>query len=139
MTPRKRAAGSPAARLLAQPRLSEATLDATVFDIVHLHGGLVAHFRPAIAGFGRDGQPRWRTAVAADGKGFPDLVIVLPGGVMFREDKRDGQKPTPDQRMWLDRLDAAGADADVWTEADLRSGRILSEIRALRTPRGTIL
>jgi hypothetical protein len=47
--------------------------------------------------------------------GFPDLVIVVHGRVLFRELKRDGNKPTAEQRRWLTALAQAGQDAAVWT------------------------
>ncbi len=50
--------------------------------------------------------------------GFPDLVVVGPHGVIFRELKADRGRLTPDQRVWLDRLTEAGADADVWRPDD---------------------
>jgi hypothetical protein len=47
--------------------------------------------------------------------GFPDLVIVVHGRVLFRELKMDGNKPTAEQRRWLLALAQAGQDAAVWT------------------------
>lgn len=136
MTPRRRSpnarsAGSPAGRA---PRLLEKVLQSTTIDMAHVFGLTVAHFRPAIDGFDRNGQPRWRTAVEADGAGFPDLIVVGPGGLLAREEKRDGENPTDAQQKWLDLL-GLHIDAGVWREADLRSGRIEHELRALRTPR----
>ena len=64
-------------------------------------------------------------------EGFPDLVCVGPGGVLFRELKRQGKDPTPVQQRWLDALDAAGADADTWRPEDFYSGRIANELIAV--------
>ncbi len=47
--------------------------------------------------------------------GFPDLVIVVHGRVLFRELKQDGNRPTAEQRRWLMALAQAGQDAAVWT------------------------
>jgi hypothetical protein len=69
--------------------------------------------------------------------GFPDLVIVGRGGVLFRELKTAKGRLTDAQRTWLDRLSAAGADADVWRPTDLTSGRIAAELSALRRKRPT--
>jgi hypothetical protein len=63
--------------------------------------------------------------------GFPDLVCVGPGGVLFRELKRQGKSPTPAQQQWLDALAAAGQDAGVWRPEDLLSGRIGQELAAI--------
>lgn len=60
--------------------------------------------------------------------GFPDSVIVGPRGVLFRELKSDTGRPSAEQTTWLRQLQAAGADADVWTPQDKRSGRILNEL-----------
>lgn len=68
--------------------------------------------------------------------GFPDLVIAGAGGVLFRELKKAGQDPTPEQHIWLTALTAAGADAAVWRPADLRSDRVRTELQQLRRPWG---
>jgi hypothetical protein len=62
--------------------------------------------------------------------GYPDLTII-GRGVLFRELKVDGKYPTPAQRMYLESLRAAGADAEVWRPADWLSGRIAAQLRAL--------
>ncbi len=67
--------------------------------------------------------------------GFPDLVIVGPGGCLFRELKGDGGKVSPAQQKWVDALVAAGQDAGFWWPDDLRSGRITRELTALRRAR----
>ncbi|SDT74144.1 hypothetical protein [Actinoplanes derwentensis] len=68
--------------------------------------------------------------------GFPDSVIVGPRGVLFRELKSGTGRPNADQVVWLQRLQDAGADADIWTPQDRRSGRILNELNwvARRAP-----
>ncbi len=66
--------------------------------------------------------------------GWPDLVVKAPrgrAGVMFRELKREKQRPTPAQQEWLDALTADGMDAGVWRPSDLLSGRIARELAAL--------
>lgn len=65
-------------------------------------------------------------------KGWPDCVIAhpsKPGALIFRELKREKQRPTPDQQAWLDILTAAGLDAGVWRPVDLLNGTILRELR----------
>lgn len=64
--------------------------------------------------------------------GFPDLVIVGRGGLLFRELKKDGEHPSPEQRTWLDALTTAGADAGVWRPADLYGDRVRIELDRLR-------
>ena len=64
-------------------------------------------------------------------EGWPDWVICGPRGVIFRELKRQQEKPTRAQQAWLDGLAGAGLDADVWRPSDLLSGRIAREMAAL--------
>lgn len=106
--------------------LSEDDLLTTVLDMCKVLGLRVAHFRPARTEHG------WRTAVQGDGKGFPDLVICGPGGVLFRELKTATGRTSADQAAWLTDLAEGGQNAEVWRPEDLRSGRIEAELRALR-------
>jgi hypothetical protein len=85
-----------------------------------------AHFRPAMS---KDGN--WITAVQGDGKGYPDLTLVGANGVAWRELKSLTGRTSPEQVDWVADLKAAGADADIWTPADLASGRIKRELRDL--------
>jgi hypothetical protein len=66
--------------------------------------------------------------------GFPDWTICGPGGVIFRELKREGKHPTGAQLAWLDALTAAGVDAGVWCPSDLLAGRIARELARLSRP-----
>lgn len=105
--------------------MSEDDLLGTVLDMASTLGVRTAHFRPAQTAQG------WRTPVAGDGKGWPDLVLVGRGGVLYRELKSATGSPTADQEVWLAALCVAGQDTAVWRPADLRSGRILAELRAV--------
>lgn len=107
--------------------MSEDHLLVAVLDMAKQMGVLTAHFRPAQAKSGR-----WLTPVQGDGKGFPDVVLAGEGGLLFRELKSAKGILSPEQKVWLDVLAAAGADAGVWRPADLRSGRIEAETRAIR-------
>lgn len=112
--------------------MTEDDLLRAVLDLARILGLRTAHFRAAQLK-DRDGEARWVTAVQGDGKGYPDLTIVGPGGVLFRELKSERGIVAPEQKAWLDDLAAGGADAGVWRPADLRSGRISTELRALRS------
>lgn len=107
--------------------MTEDHLLRAVLDMARLFGITTAHFRPALSQSGR-----WHTAVAGDGKGFPDLVLVGAGGILYRELKTDVGRLRPEQVVWLRQLKAAGADAGMWRPADLHSGRIERELRAIR-------
>lgn len=50
--------------------------------------------------------------------GFPDLVLTRDR-VLYAELKKQGEKPRPDQIVWLDALASAGAEVYVWTIDDL--------------------
>jgi hypothetical protein len=108
--------------------MSEDDLLKAVLDMCRLFHLRAAHFRPALSQSGR-----WLTPVQGDGKGYPDLTIVGSGGVLFRELKSAKGVTSPEQREWIADLDRAAADVAVWKPADLRSGRIEAELRALRS------
>lgn len=105
--------------------MSEDDLLGAVLDMAAVHGIRTVHFRAAKTERG------WRTPVQGDGKGWPDLVLVGPRGVLFRELKSRAGLPTAEQQAWLGALGDAGQNAGVWRPADLRSGRILTELRAV--------
>ena len=109
--------------------MSEGQLQRAVVTLAHLLGYACAHFRPART------ARSWRTAVAADGAGWPDLVLCgCPAGgrwrLLFRELKGDGGRLEPGQAAWIARLQAAGQDARVWTAAMWRDGTIEEDLRA---------
>jgi VRR-NUC domain-containing protein len=63
--------------------------------------------------------------------GFPDLVIVGAGGVLFAELKSQDGRLRPEQKEWLHDLHAAGAIARVWYPDDLKSGAVSRELKRL--------
>lgn len=67
-----------------------------------------------------------------DKAGFPDLVLVGPKGVLFRELKDATRKPSDKQIDVGKRLTVAGADFAIWRPADMQSGRILRELQEIR-------
>jgi len=62
--------------------------------------------------------------------GYPDVTVVGPHGVLWRELKTERGRLTTDQRLWLDRLTEAGADADVWRPDDWPT-RIIAELAGI--------
>lgn len=70
--------------------------------------------------------------------GYPDVHVWAPRGQMFRELKRMGERPRPDQVATLTALHAAGADVGVWWPCCWYAGRIDRELAALagKTPIG---
>ena len=96
---------------------AEESFQSAVIDLAHLRGWRVAHFRRARTKNG------WRTAVSADGKGWPDLFLVheQTGRIMARELKIPPNRLTPEQDQWLRTLRACGIDAKVWTPDDWKN------------------
>ena len=84
-------------------------------DVIRLAqtlGWKVAHFRPAQTSKG------WRTAVAADGAGFPDLILVRDR-LIAAELKNEKGRVTNEQREWIAALEVAGIETYVWRPDDL--------------------
>jgi hypothetical protein len=84
-------------------------------------GWRVAHFPPISTT--RGGRTYWLTPVAADGKGFPDLLMVRDRPVVM-EVKGDGDYLKPDQEQWLIAWRLAGVEAHVVTPVMWRDGDV---------------
>jgi hypothetical protein len=106
--------------------ISEAELMQAVIDCAHLLGWKVAHFRPAMT------HGRWSTPVSADGAGFPDLVLVRGGRVIFAELKAAKGRVRPEQTEWLNALllaDGPTVRTYTWRPDDWFAGRIEDVLR----------
>lgn len=115
-------------RAILDAAMSEAELQREVIECAQYLGYRVAHFRPART---KDG---WRTPVAADGRGFPDLVMVRehPAGherVVYAELKSQTGEVEPDQQAWIDALRAAGEEVYVWYPRHWSSGLVEAVLR----------
>lgn len=86
------------------PAETEAEFQEAVIQIAQLQGWKAAHFRAARTAKG------WRTAVAADGAGFPDLVMVRNETLIFVELKSAGGRVSPLQKDWLAALTNVGLE-----------------------------
>lgn len=82
-----------------KPRLLESEFQQQVIEYAQGNGFIVAHFRPAR--ILRDGIEVWVTPVAADGKGFMDLVFAKAGIMIAAELKVHPNKPSEDQEKWI--------------------------------------
>lgn len=71
-------------------------------------------------------------------KGFPDIVAIGAGDILWRELKGDGKEPTDAQYEVLDLIRAAGGNAGWWNPDDWYSGRIKREMEAISRPRPLI-
>src|ERR1017187_10566901 len=65
--------------------------------------------------------------------GFPDLVIVGLGGVIFAELKSWTGRMSPDQTMWRYALECTGALFYLWNPTHLMSGAIDTVLHAIAT------
>lgn len=97
---------------VAPSDMSEAQLSDAVATVANGFGWRVAHFAPAHVG------DKWRTPVRYDGKGFPDLVLVGPGGILFAELKSANGRMSPDQRAWASDIGLAGGNHRLWRPSD---------------------
>lgn len=98
-------------------------MQSAVIELAHVLKWRCAHFRPAM-----NARGEWRTPVAADGKGFVDLVLVRDR-VLYRELKSARGTLSVEQQDWLHALKLAGADVDVWRPAQWLDGTIEQELR----------
>lgn len=105
--------------------MTEGELQGGVIETAQSLGYLVAHFRAAKT------EQGWRTAVEADGKGFPDLVLTGRKRVIFVELKNEKRKLEPEQQVWLDALQVAGAEVYLWRPINYTSGEVERVLRGL--------
>lgn len=62
--------------------------------------------------------------------GFPDSFMInkTTHRILVRELKRQREKPSAKQLVWLTAMDAAGLDVGVWRPMDLFNGTIVREL-----------
>ena len=108
--------GAGLAAVSEQP-LDGRTLQRAIIQLARQLGWRVAHTPPIQTERG------WRTAVSADGKGFPDLLLVRDR-VIVAEVKGDSDRMKPEQRDWLTAFRMANVMAYEWTPTQWRSGEI---------------
>lgn len=96
----------------------ESVFQDQVIELAHIYRWRVAHFRPAQTNQG------WRTPVSADGKGFPDLVIVRAPELIIAELKSQQGVLSADQKIWIADMQQVAAVASsnvevyVWRPSD---------------------
>ena len=98
------------------PKLSEEQFQQQVVDLAKLHGyTLIYHTHDS-----RRSQP-----------GFPDLVLISEhrGRALFRELKTETGRVSPAQFSWVAGMLLAKLNVGVWRPSDLKSGRIIKELK----------
>ena len=71
---------------------------------------------------------------ASGAAGWPDLVIIGAGGVIFRELKGPERFLSPWQTYVLQSLKRAGCDVGMWRPQDWESGAIQQTLKTLSLP-----
>lgn len=110
---------SPVTPTSSTPRMTEAQLQELVISLARCYHWRVAHFRAARTNKG------YRTPVAADGAGFPDLLMLKNGRLVVVELKSDTGKVARRQEEWLEAFYWADAEIATWRPADWINGEIL--------------
>lgn len=111
---------------MARDRLTGNALQKAIIDLAHMLGWRAAHFPAVLTKHG------WRTPVAADGKGFPDLLLVRDRVVAI-EVKGDGDRMRPEQKEWMSAFALAGVEALVVTPRMWEAGAV-EEVLSRRRP-----
>jgi len=95
--------------------ITESDFTRQVIDLAHVYHWKVAHFRAAMTKHG------WRTPVQADGKGFPDLVMVRKNRLIFAELKSEKGKMSDEQIEWACVLRATTIEIYDWRHSQFQS------------------
>ncbi len=83
--------------------MTENEFQTMVIDCAKLNGWQVAHFR-GVRTQRHDGSVFYQTPVQADGKGFPDLVMIRER-ILIVELKAEKGRTTSEQEVWLQLFD----------------------------------
>jgi hypothetical protein len=97
---------------LGIPHITEDEFQGAVIAEAKAHGWTIAHFRKAQTAHG------WRTPVAVDGKGWPDLFCLRGMRKFACELKVPPNRMSPEQEYWLKIMRAAGIRAYCWYPRD---------------------
>lgn len=101
---RKQKYGRKSARQIMNEQVSEKQFQANVIELAQRLGWKVAHFR-SVRTQRKDGSTHYATPVAADGEGFPDLVMARPlRNIIYAELKAEKGKFSMKQMEWMEVL-----------------------------------
>lgn len=93
---------------------------------------LDSHVRDLIGEYGLWGYHTRNSIGSA--RGWPDWVILGPGGALFRELKAERGTLSVDQRKVGSRLARVGFDWATWRPRDLLDGTIRRQLAAIAVP-----
>ena len=88
--------------------VNEAGLSRSVTELLTLRGWMWHHQRP-----GQTSGGRWNRGTEGN-SGFPDIVAVRHGRVVFIELKAQNGQVSPEQTAWHNALRIADVDAFIW-------------------------
>jgi hypothetical protein len=93
--------------------MTEREFQDAIVELAHLWGWRVFHARAAGTNKG------WRTPIAYDGKGYPDLTLIHPKGhIVFAEIKREtGSTTSDEQKAWAETLTECTNEINKWLAA----------------------
>ena len=103
---------------MAKQAIRGKDLQKSVIDLAHMKHWHVVH-NPTI----QDARGIWRTALAADSRGFPDL-LCFRDRVIAIEIKGDGDTMKPEQEEWRNRCHRAGVEHYVVRPKDWLDGTV---------------
>jgi hypothetical protein len=99
------------------PKMTEKEWQNQVLELAKLLGWKRAHFR-TVRVQRKNGSVYYETPVQANGKGFPDLIMVRGNRLIAAELKRDGEKLEPDQEEWARVLRNTPVEVYAWCPSD---------------------
>ena len=88
----------------------------TVIELAQTLGWRVAHFRSVQVVY--KNRTAWQTPVQADGRGFPDLLMLREGRQLVAELKSEAGELSQEQAEWLAAFQSGHVEAYVWKPSD---------------------
>jgi hypothetical protein len=119
-----KALGVEASRRAVERSISETQLEREIVKYLRGIGWYVAHFRTAM-----NERGDYRTPVAYDGTGFPDLVAVRAPRFVTAELKSATGHLSPAQEEWRNRIIVGQAEWYLWTPRDWFNGTVARTMR----------
>lgn len=99
--------------------------------MAHQHEAVLDDFRLAVRAYPVLAWHHCLHSTRCEGTpGLADLIIIGPGGILFRECKpHPGAHPSPAQITWKYAILGAGGDWAIWIPADVASGVMEADLQ----------